>query len=115
MLTASMILFALAILGGVTMATLHFLHKRIPLLLGFGHGALAATALALLLTVIFQQDRGGMLAVAAGLFAVAALGGLGLISFALRGRRLPTGLLLLHALLALYGYFLLLSTRLTPP
>jgi hypothetical protein len=56
-----------------------------------------------------------MLAVAAGTFGVAALGGLGLISFALRGRRLPTPLLFLHAPLALTGFFLLLSVALTHP
>jgi hypothetical protein len=115
MLTASMVFFALAILGGLTMAVLHFLHKKIPLALGLGHGSLAVTGLVLLLLVVFKQGTAGMLAVAAGTFGVAALGGLGLISFALRGRRLPTPLLFLHALLALTGFFLLLSVALTPP
>jgi hypothetical protein len=115
MLTASMVFFALAIAGGLTMAVLHFRGQKIPLALGLGHGALAGTGLILLLLVVFRQASGGMLAVAAGIFGVAALGGLGLISFSLRGRRLPTGLLFLHALLALTGFLLLLSVGLTPP
>jgi hypothetical protein len=69
----------------------------------------------LLVLVVFGQSQPGMLAVAAGTFVVAALGGAGLLSFALRGRRLPTSLLFLHALLALLGYALLLSVALTPP
>ncbi|HEY7744799.1 MAG TPA: hypothetical protein VIA07_00570 [Desulfuromonadales bacterium] len=112
---ASMIFFALAILGGLTMAVLHFQRKKIPLALGLGHGSLAVTGLVLLLLVVFNQGTAGMLFVAAGTFGVAALGGLGLISFALRDLRLPTPLLFLHALLALLGFFLLLSVVLTQP
>jgi hypothetical protein len=115
MLMASMIFFALAILGGLTMAVLHFQRKKIPLALGLGHGSLAVTGLVLLLLVVFNQGTAGMLFVAAGTFGVAALGGLGLISFALRDLRLPTPLLFLHALLALLGFFLLLSVVLTQP
>jgi hypothetical protein len=115
MLTASIVFFTLAIIGGLSMAALHFMHRNIPLLLGLGHGALAATGLILLVLVVFGQSQPGMLAVAAGTFVVAALGGAGLLSFALRGRRLPTSLLFLHALLALLGYALLLSVALTPP
>jgi hypothetical protein len=115
MLTASMTFFALAILAGLTMATLHFQGKKIPLALGLGHGSLAATGLVLLLLVVFRQTTDGMLAVTAGVFVVTALGGLGLISYALRGRRLPTALLFLHASLALIGFLLLLSIALTPP
>lgn len=115
MLTASIVFFTLAALGGLGMALMHFTHRNIPLALGLGHGALAATGLALLVIVVFGQERFGMLAVAAGTFVVAALGGVGLITFALRGLRLPTSLLSLHALLALMGYALLLSVALTPP
>lgn len=115
MLTASMVFFSLAILGGLTMAVLHFRGREIPLVLGLGHGTLAVTGLVLLLLVVFRQATAGMLGVAAGVFGVAALGGLGLISFALRGRRLPTALLFLHASLALLGFLLLLSVALTPP
>ena len=114
MLTTSIILFSLAILGGLTMAALYFTGRKIPLPLGFGHGLLALGGLVVLFVVIFEQARYGMLAVSAGVFCVAAIGGLILISHALRGRQLPVGLLFLHACVAVLGY-LLLSVALTPP
>jgi len=115
MLTTSIVFFGLAILVGLTMATMHLLGNRIPLAMGLGHGALAGTGLALLLLVVFGKATSGFLAWAAGIFCVTALGGLGLISYPLRDRMLPTPLLFLHASLALLGFMLLLSVGLTLP
>lgn len=115
MLTASIVFFGLAILVGLTMATIHLQGNKIPLAMGLGHGVLAGTGLVLLLFTVFGRTTPGMLAWTAGIFGVASLGGLGLISFPLRDRLLPTPFLFLHASLALLGFMLLLSVALTLP
>lgn len=115
MLTMSIIFFTLAIFLGLSMAAMHFKKVNIPLFLGFSHGFMATVGLVLLLIVVFGQVRAGLMAISAGVLTTAAVGGLSLISYPLRGRTLPTGLLFLHALLALMGYFLLLAVVLTPP
>jgi hypothetical protein len=49
--------------------------------------------------------------IALGLLVVAALGGFALLSFHLRGRALPSGLVVGHALLAVAGFVTLLAAE----
>lgn len=109
MFNTAIILFAIAALGGAAMAVLHFRGRAAPpALLAALHGILAASGLVVLLLAVLRSGAGGTPAVALGLFVLAALGGFGLLSFHLRQRRLPNGLVLGHGLLAVVAFLLLL-------
>jgi uncharacterized SAM-binding protein YcdF (DUF218 family) len=107
MLGFALILFALAALGGLTMAGLKFSGKAIPLPLAIGHGLLAATALILLIREVMTVGGSGLLTAAVVIFVLAALGGLTLFSFHLRGRELPKPLILAHGGIAATGFIVL--------
>lgn len=110
MLTTAIVLFAIAALGGATMAVLHFRGRTPPpALLAALHGILAASGLVVLLLAVLKAGLGGMPAIALGLFLVAALGGFGLLSFHIRGRALPGALVVGHGLLAVAGFLVLLA------
>jgi hypothetical protein len=110
MLIAAAVLFAIAALGGLALAFIHFKQDRNPPgALAALHGVLAATALVILLWAVVQTSAGGALAWALGLFVVAALGGFFLVSFHIRKQRLPSPAVVVHALVAVAGFLLLLS------
>ncbi|HKE93624.1 MAG TPA: hypothetical protein VKB34_04895 [Povalibacter sp.] len=110
MFNTALILFAIAALGGLTMAVMHFRGKTPPpLALAVLHGILAACGLVILLLAVMKIGMGGAPGIALGLFLVAALGGFTLLSFHLRGRALPNGLVIGHGLLAVAGFLVLLT------
>lgn len=110
MLITAAVLFAVAALGGLTMAYVHFKKDRNPPgVLAALHGVLAATALVILLWVVVQTGRGGSLAWALGLFVVAALGGFFLVSYHIRKQRLPSPVVVIHAAVAVAAFVLLLA------
>jgi hypothetical protein len=110
MFNTAIILFAIAALGGATMAFMHFKGRTPPpLALAALHGILAATGLIVLLLAVMKAGTGGTPGIALGLFVLAALGGFGLLSFHLRGRALPNGLVIGHGLLAVAGFAVLLA------
>lgn len=111
MLYLSLVIFAIAALGGLTLAILHFRGKNRPWALGLLHGLLAATALVLLLIPILT---GGIAATtvlkwAAGLFVVAALGGFYLFSRHLQSKPLPSAAVVIHGGVAVAGFLSLLT------
>lgn len=109
MISTAIILFAVAALGGATMAVLHFRGRAAPpAVLAALHGILAASGLVLLSIAVLRSGVEGTAGIALGLFLLAALGGFGLLSFHLRRRRLPNALVLGHGLLAVAGFLLLL-------
>lgn len=110
MLTIAAVLFALAALGGITLATLHFRQKALPTALAVGHGLLAAAGLVVVIVAVVQGSSGSLLLGSLGLFVIAALGGFALFSFHLRRLRLPTPVVLIHGLLAVIAFVLLLVT-----
>jgi hypothetical protein len=110
MLIVAAVLFAVAALGGLTMAYIYFKkHRNPPIVLATLHGALAAAALLVLLRVVMQAGRGGLPAWALGLFVVAALGGFFLFSYHIRGRPLPSKVVVIHATVAIVAFVLLLA------
>jgi hypothetical protein len=110
MLTVSSILFAIAALGGITLAALRLGNRPLPFSLAVAHGVLAAAGLALLIVaMVVAAATGAILNVALILFIVAAIGGAILFSFHLRSRPLPVPLVLGHGLLAVVAFILLLS------
>jgi hypothetical protein len=109
MLIVSAALFALAALGGLTMAYIYFKKDRNPPgALAVLHGVVAATALVILLWVVLRAGSGGPVAWALGLFVVAALGGFFVFSYHIRGRRLPAPAVVIHAAVAVSAFVVLL-------
>jgi hypothetical protein len=110
MFTAAIILFAIAALGGITLAFMHFRGRTPPpLALAILHGLVAASGLVVLLLAVLKIGIGGAPTVALAFFLLAALGGFALLSFHLRGRALPNGLVAGHGLLAVTGFVVLLA------
>lgn len=113
MLDIALILFAVAAVGGIAMAALHFRGRTPPpVALAVLHGIFAASGLVALFLLMLKAGLSGTPAIALGLLLVAALGGFGLLSFHIRGRALPNGLLIGHALLAVAGFVTLLAAAL---
>jgi hypothetical protein len=109
MFHVAIILFALAAVFGLTMAVLHFKGQTPPKpMQALAHGVFAASGLAVLLVAVLQTGAEGARGAALGLFLVAALGGFALLSFHLRGRALPNGLVAGHGLIAVIAFLTLL-------
>jgi hypothetical protein len=102
-------LFVLAGLGGLTMVGMRLRGvPRPPTWLALGHGALAATALALL-AYLATEGIPLLSQVALGIFVLAAIGGIFIfLAFHMRQRPLPIPLILAHGALAIAGIVLLL-------
>jgi len=119
MLVWSAILFALAALGGLTLAVMHFRsggRERPPTALAAGHGLVAAAALVLLIIGVLGAAAGSsaLPAAALAIFVVAALGGAYLfLGKHLRGQALPSAVVVIHGLAAVAGFLVLLAFLLT--
>jgi hypothetical protein len=108
----SILIFAVAALAGLTMAVMHFRKATPPLpVLAVLHGGFAASGLIVLLLALVKVGLHGAPGLALGLLVAAALGGFGLLSFHLRGRALPSGLVVGHALLAVAGFATLVAAE----
>jgi hypothetical protein len=108
MLTSSIVLFAIAALGGLTLAVLRFRNKPLPMPLALLHGLLAATALVLLLVVALGTSGTTLEKGALGGFVIAALGGFFLFSLHVRKRTLPVAVVVIHGLVAVGAFVTLL-------
>jgi FtsH-binding integral membrane protein len=114
------ILLGLAALGGVFLLTMRLRERPFPLWLVLGHGLLAATGLATLLSFVVDlvsiagtEALLGLRPIGLGVLLVAALGGFVLLSFDVRRQPIPLRLMLLHGLVALSGYGCVLLGLLT--
>src|SRR5687768_2242609 len=110
MQTAAFVL-ALAAIGGLTLAVIRFRGAPWPpMWLALGHGAVAATGVALLIYAAMSPVGIPRLAqVALGIFLLAALGGAVLFfGFHMRRKELPIPFVLGHGLIAATGLLLLL-------
>lgn len=109
MLILATILFAIAAVGGLVMAYIHFKKDTNPPgALAAIHGLAAAAALVLLLMAVINMNLSGLTVWALGLFVIAALGGFFLVSYHIRGQRLPSKVVVIHALVAVVAFVLLL-------
>lgn len=115
MLVWSAILFAVAALGGLTLAVMHFRsggRERPPTALALVHGLVAAVALVLLIVGALGIAAGSSSLpwLSVGIFVVAALGGAYMfLGKHLRGQALPSGVVVLHGALAVVGFLVLLG------
>ena len=114
MLLIAVGLFAVAAVGGLILAVLHFKKKNLPLPLALLHGLLGAAGLATLLVFLLQGGTASKVALSLGLFVVAALGGFFLFSFHLRKKPLPSPVVIIHALVAVAAFILLLLAAFFP-
>ena len=110
MLNASVLLFAIAAVGGLVLAILHFKGKDRPLALALLHGGLGATALVLLLISASSGAVPGHAKLVVGLFLAAALGGILLFSFRLRKVPLSSPVVLIHGGVAATAFVILLAS-----
>lgn len=106
MLTIAAVLFAVAAVGGITLATLHLRLKGLPMALALGHGLLAAAGLVVLIVAVVGGTAGTLVTASLALFVIAALGGFALFSFYLRRQPLPTPVV--FRLVAVIAFVLLL-------
>lgn len=109
MLLTAAVLFAIAAVGGVTMAVIHFRGANPPIPLAVVHGLFAATALVVLIIGLLGAGTATLGWIALALFLVAALGGFYMFATHVRGRRLPSPVVLVHGLAAAVAFVLLLA------
>lgn len=105
--TWAVILFAVAAVGGVTMLTMQGGGRRVPMWLALLHGTAAATALVLLAVAVFGGEA-GPLAVALGIFVLAALGGFVMFARYLKTGTFPMPVAIFHGGAAVVAFVILL-------
>lgn len=108
MLWFALVMFAVAAVGGVIMAVSHFRGNNPAVPLAATHGALAATGVGVLIAAAMAVGATPLLLASLGLFGLAAIGGLTLVSFHFRRRTLPDFLVIAHGGAAVIGFVLLL-------
>lgn len=99
----AVVLFLLAAVGGLYMATRIFKGAFPPVFVAVAHGALAATGLALVILAALAPEANPLVKYGAGILFLAALGGLFLASFHLRRVPHPRRVVVIHALVAVTG------------
>lgn len=109
MLQTATILFAIAALGGLTMAGIRFARgHNPPAWLAMGHGLLAASGLTLLLYALCTSPVPQLAMAALALFLLAAVGGAVMsLAYKWRQRLLPAWLVFAHAIAAVVAFVLL--------
>ena len=109
MLTYALIVFAVAALGGLVLASSVLRGKLAPWALSILHALLGASGLVLLLLGVMGGSGAGRAVAALGLLVVAALGGFYLASMHLRKTVAPKAVVFVHAGVAVTGFLVLLS------
>jgi hypothetical protein len=104
------VLFALAALGGLTLAGIRISGTpRPPTWMALGHGAIAAVALVSLIYAAATRPLPTLALVSLGCFVLAAAGGATIfLLFHLRAKPLPIPLIVAHGAIAVTAFVLLL-------
>lgn len=109
MLTYALIVFAIAAVGGLVLASSVLRGKLAPWALSVLHALLGASGLVLLILAVLHGATPARVTAALGLLVVAALGGFYLASLHLRGTVAPKAVVFVHAGVAVAGFLTLLS------
>lgn len=109
MLTYALIVFAVAAVGGLILASSVLRGRLAPWALSVVHALLGATGLVLLIVTVLQGATAGRVTAALALLVIAALGGFYLASIHLRGKVAPKAVVFIHAGVAVAGFLTLLS------
>lgn len=107
LLNIALIIFAIAAVGGLVLATFVLRGKFAPWALSLLHALLGAVGLVLLITLLLQAHSNVLIGFV--LLLVAALGGFFLASFHLRKKLPPKAVVIVHAAVAVIGFLTLLS------
>ena len=110
MMTTAAVLFALAAIGGLTMAVIRFRGAdRPPSAIAMGHGLLAAAGLTLLIYAAASAGVPGLASVALLILIIVALVGVALnLIYHDKMRPLPKTTIVVHGVVAVIGFVLLL-------
>jgi len=107
------ILFAVAALGGATLAFMRFKSaSNPPTWLALVHGAVAALALVLLILGVIGAGKMNLAALALFLFIIAAMGGFFLFTHHLRKQLMPMLVVGIHGAAAAVAFVLLVIAQL---
>jgi hypothetical protein len=109
MLNYALVIFAIAALGGLILASRVLRGKFAPWALSLLHALLGATGLILLIVLLVQGSTAQRVLVGFVLLLIAALGGFFLASFHLRKQLPPKAVVIVHASVAVIGFLTLLS------
>jgi hypothetical protein len=112
MIVTSIVLFLVAALFGLYMASRIFGGHLPPWIAVILHGILAACGLLVLLYSLFVGSQPAIVVIAAVLLVIAALGGFFMFSFQLRKAAPPKNIVVIHALAAVIGVVCLLVNAL---
>lgn len=109
MLASALVIFAIAALGGLILASRVLREKFAPWALSVVHALLGAAGLILLIVLLMQGSATQQVLAGFVILLIAALGGFFLASFHLRKRLPPKSVVIIHAALAIIGFLTLLS------
>jgi hypothetical protein len=112
MLTYSVVIFAIAAVGGLILASKVLTGKLAPWALSIIHALLGATGLILLAMAAMAGAKDGRVTAALAILVIAALGGFYLASYHLRGKIAPKGVVIIHAGVAVAGFLTLVTVLL---
>jgi hypothetical protein len=108
LLTITVIVLALAAIGGWFVGIRHLLQKDVGIVLGIGHGVAAAAGVVLLIVAMAEAISGTLVLVALILFLGSSLGGFLLFTMHLKRRPLPMMITLGHGVATTTAFVLVL-------
>lgn len=114
MLYASIALFVVGVLIALSLAAKHLKSIPVSIPAALSHGVFAAAGLVLFALAAMEKGMTVLSKASLTLFVVAALGGVLLFVFHLKGKKLPPPLIFLHAIVAVCGFVLLLLYTFRP-
>lgn len=109
MLNSALVIFAIAAIGGLILASHVLRGKFAPWALSLLHAVLGAIGLILLIVILAEGSAAQQVLVSFIFLLIAALGGFFLASFHLRKQLPPKAVVIIHAALAVIGFLTLLS------
>jgi hypothetical protein len=108
MLLIAMGFLVLAAILGLVLITKFFMKKPMSVEVAIFHGMSAEAGFILVFVKAYYMNFSGLFILDLILLASAALAGLSLVMiFHLRGKKLPVGLVLVHATIGVTGFFML--------
>jgi len=105
----SVVLFAVAAVGGATLVVRKFTGKGMPLSLAAAHGIFAASGLITLAANVYNDLSNKLMNISLIFFIIFALGGFLLLSYHLRKKTQPVALIGIHGAGAVVSFLLLLT------
>jgi hypothetical protein len=109
MIAFALVVFAIAAVGGLVLASSVLRAKMAPWALSLLHAALGAAGLVILIVIMLEGSAPQRIVISFVLFLIAALGGFFLASFHLRQKLPPAAVVVVHAGVAVAGFLTLFS------